>query len=295
MPDKVYNIVAQETNENHLRGLVSLLGRLIQNDRSSLLGKLIHNDRKIDKAYLCRDAVEYIYRIKGEGQHFCGYRNTLMLLSGLDVDIKATIPFATQTVLDIQTLIERAWDMGYSSEGQIETGGIKDTRKHIGTAEVSHQTFAICLSILIIRSKVRALLESLKIPCEANVFPSSAGSKKPYKELLDYVEAYFSKASSDNIKTKVHQTSLPSIYLQRPHHSLTIVGLEKRHDGSRALLVFDPGYSPPTDVEKALRQDKAIKHPKSDLRAYRRGESHLKRYTRFEILHLDYVAQSSLT
>lgn len=143
---------------------------------------------------------------------------------------------------------------------------------------------------------MRALLQSLNIPCEANVFPSSPGSKNAYKELLDYVEKYFSNASSaslDSTKTKVHQTSLPSIYLQRPGHSLTIVGLEKRHDASRALLVFDPAYSPPADIERALRQGKAFKHPKSDLRKYRRGELYLKRYARFEILHLDYVAQNA--
>ena len=33
-------------------------------------------------------------------------------------------------------MIEQAWDMGFNSSGRIETGGIKGTRKYIGTPEV---------------------------------------------------------------------------------------------------------------------------------------------------------------
>lgn len=40
------------------------------------------------------------------------------------------------TVFQIQDLIEEAWDKGYNPNGRIETGGIKGTRKHIGTPEV---------------------------------------------------------------------------------------------------------------------------------------------------------------
>lgn len=40
-------------------------------------------------------------------------------------------------VLELQDMIERAWDMGFNSHGRIATGGIRGTRKHIGTSEVS--------------------------------------------------------------------------------------------------------------------------------------------------------------
>lgn len=40
------------------------------------------------------------------------------------------------TVFEIQDLIENAWDMGINSHGRQETGGIKGTRKYIGTPEV---------------------------------------------------------------------------------------------------------------------------------------------------------------
>lgn len=41
------------------------------------------------------------------------------------------------SVQELQDIIERAWDMGFNSHGRIATGGIRGTRKHIGTSEVS--------------------------------------------------------------------------------------------------------------------------------------------------------------
>lgn len=40
------------------------------------------------------------------------------------------------TIFQLQDLIENAWDMGFNTQGRIETGGIKGTRKYIGTPEV---------------------------------------------------------------------------------------------------------------------------------------------------------------
>lgn len=41
------------------------------------------------------------------------------------------------SVFQIQDLIEAAWDAGINTQGRVETGGIKGTRKYIGTPEVS--------------------------------------------------------------------------------------------------------------------------------------------------------------
>lgn len=70
---------------------------------------------------------------------FCGYRNIQMLSSyivgarshGHDI-LGDKIP----TIFDIQDLVETAWDNGINDQGRIETGGIKGTRKYIGTSEV---------------------------------------------------------------------------------------------------------------------------------------------------------------
>lgn len=48
------------------------------------------------------------------------------------------------TIFDIQNYIETAWDLGINSQGRIETGGIRGTRKYIGTPDVS--TFHTILS-----------------------------------------------------------------------------------------------------------------------------------------------------
>jgi zinc finger-containing ubiquitin peptidase 1 len=38
-------------------------------------------------------------------------------------------------IFEIQELIEAAWDRGINSQGRVETGGIRGTRKYIGTPE----------------------------------------------------------------------------------------------------------------------------------------------------------------
>ena len=45
------------------------------------------------------------------------------------------------TIFDIQEYIETAWDLGFNTQGRIETGGIRGTRKYIGTPDVSTYPF----------------------------------------------------------------------------------------------------------------------------------------------------------
>lgn len=40
------------------------------------------------------------------------------------------------SIFQIQDYIESAWDAGINTQGRVETGGIKGTRKYIGTPEV---------------------------------------------------------------------------------------------------------------------------------------------------------------
>lgn len=69
---------------------------------------------------------------------FCGYRNIQMMTSyiigsqsrGAEL-FKNKIP----SIFRIQDYIEHAWDMGINAHGRQETGGIKGTRKYIGTPE----------------------------------------------------------------------------------------------------------------------------------------------------------------
>lgn len=70
---------------------------------------------------------------------FCGYRNIQMLVSYLT---RSGSPGAEHfaapfpSVAAIQELIEGAWDKGINAQGRAETGGIRGTRKWIGTPEV---------------------------------------------------------------------------------------------------------------------------------------------------------------
>ena len=70
---------------------------------------------------------------------FCGYRNIQMLIShivGTQGSGSQLFDNKIPTIFQIQDLIENAWDAGFNSQGKEETGGIKGTRKYIGTPEV---------------------------------------------------------------------------------------------------------------------------------------------------------------
>jgi hypothetical protein len=41
------------------------------------------------------------------------------------------------SIFRIQEWIEHAWDLGINAQGRIETGGVRGTRKYIGTPEAS--------------------------------------------------------------------------------------------------------------------------------------------------------------
>jgi hypothetical protein len=45
------------------------------------------------------------------------------------------------TIFSIQDYIETAWDLGINVQGRVETGGIRGTRKYIGTPDVSALTY----------------------------------------------------------------------------------------------------------------------------------------------------------
>ena len=70
---------------------------------------------------------------------FCGYRNIQMLISYIIASQSTGAQLFGEsfpTIFQIQDLIENAWDDGFNSQGRSETGGVKGTRKYIGTPEV---------------------------------------------------------------------------------------------------------------------------------------------------------------
>lgn len=113
--------------------------------------------------------------------------------------------------------------------------------------------------------------------------------QRPYEQLLDTVEAYFRSDEScaekgqDDHSDRVHRTCMAPIYLQQHGHSMTIVGLERRRDGSRNLVVFDPMYKPSPALVKLLGQKKLTNSHPIAMNGCRRGKDQLKRHDCFEL------------
>lgn len=246
-----------------------------------LLERLSRQDPSIKSTFLCHPSVQYITKLPSEGS-FCGYRNIQMLISfllgqgaGSEYEAHSKVfESGVPTIPQLQDLIENAWDRNFNSSARIETGGIRGTRKHIGTPEV------------------QALLQSLGIACLVRRFESSK-ERSVFEALLSYVEAHFTRNSCPTTAfpstgSKIHQTSLPPIYLQRPRHSLTIVGIEISKNKKRTLLVLDPGYRPsPRTLRAAQAEEVGGKFEKRvSLTPYRKGSWQLGGFKEFETLTL---------
>ncbi|EFE32360.1 uncharacterized protein ARB_00883 [Trichophyton benhamiae CBS 112371] len=122
-----------ETVSNETSNLIPFIARLCQQDSS------------VEQAYLCSANVRHIFKMPKEGG-FCGYRNIQMLVSYIQ-DSNSTgcehFPGRTPSILRLQDMIEQAWDNGFNTHGRTETGGIKGTRKYIGTSEVKYISYKL--------------------------------------------------------------------------------------------------------------------------------------------------------
>jgi hypothetical protein len=65
---------------------------------------------------------------------------------------------------------------------------------------------------------------------------------------------------------------------------MTIVGFEKKTDGTRNLIVFDPMFHDASNIIKLIGRTFVHKDPEDLLKAYRRGNKYLKKYNEFELL-----------
>ncbi|EME44426.1 hypothetical protein DOTSEDRAFT_72042 [Dothistroma septosporum NZE10] len=255
MPARLVSMLTHEGDANRFSGVIERLAGLIEHDQN------------VETAYLCSKAVDQIWKLPDEGPHFCGYRNIQMLWSVLHaighdgLDSQASRP----SVLDIQDMIEKAWDAGFNEHGRAATGGVRGTRKYIGTSEAE------------------ALMLSLRIPCTGRVFDG----KGAWDRLLDSIDVYFSSAARDSIYGKVRVTGCMPIFLQRPKHSITVVGFERTRSGKRRLLFFDPAWRPPAHIMRPL--DFKLSGMRASLthRMYRKNQWVLnKSFQAFETLEI---------
>ncbi|KAG6000998.1 hypothetical protein E4U21_004791 [Claviceps maximensis] len=233
---------------------------------------LAERSPSIGYAYFCNPCVQHVSKLRQEGG-FCGYRNIQCLISYI-ISTRTSghqiFGNSIPSIFQIQDLIERAWDMGFNSNGRLETGGIRGSRKYIGTSEA------------------QALFNSVSIPCVVKAF-RGVKNGNTCQELFNEIEAYFKKARGTNDQSKIWSTDLPPIYLQYQGHSLTVVGFEKNMENKSCLYVFDPSVRNPKATKKHNRSDRLENDkPKieSIMRLYRRGEDHLGKHDSFELLFL---------
>ncbi|KAE8552853.1 hypothetical protein EYB25_004232 [Talaromyces marneffei] len=248
---------------------------LAENETSKVIPTLIElcrHDVSIQRAFFCSPRVRHIFKFMREGG-FCGYRNIQMLISHI---IDARIPgyelFSGRipSILELQDMIEQAWDMGFNSSGRIETGGIKGTRKYIGTPEA------------------QALFQSLGIKCIPGAFASAPGYRA-HDMLLQDIANYFRSGCPPALldsNEKILETNLPPIYLQHQGHSLTIIGFEINTAGSANLLIFDPMFRTSPAVQRLIGKFVRPSDTSRILKAWRRGPPYLQKYKEFEILKL---------
>ncbi|KAJ5693344.1 hypothetical protein N7462_002767 [Penicillium macrosclerotiorum] len=233
-----------------------------------VLAKLCEQDPSVQRAFLCSPNVRHICKMSREGG-FCGYRNIQMLVSYI-VKSRSTghdhFPEGVPSILGLQDRIEQAWDMGFNSTGRTETGGIKGTRKYIGTPEA------------------QALLQSLQIPCDAKSLNDSGQLRACEALYMDIANYFRSVCSLEDTETRVFKTDLPPIYFQHPGHSMTIVGFEIRDNGTANLLVFDPMFKTSPAIQRLIGTSARADNPGRLLKAYRRGTSYLQKYKIFELL-----------
>jgi zinc finger-containing ubiquitin peptidase 1 len=65
---------------------------------------------------------------------------------------------------------------------------------------------------------------------------------------------------------------------------MTIIGFERKKDGTANLLVFDPMFRDSTEVIKLIGKKFIHKNPPDLLRAYRRSVKYLRKYNEFEVM-----------
>ena len=127
--------------------------------------------------------------------------------------------------------------------------------------------------------QAEALLLSLEITCSGSAFKGNDASSM----LLDFIEKYFSVPESSG--ERIHFTSRLPVFLQRPRHSVTVVGVVRMRSGKRRVLVFDPAWRPPTTILESIKETGTLTWKELlALRRYSKSERYFKRFRAFETL-----------
>ncbi|KAI0093943.1 peptidase family C78-domain-containing protein [Irpex rosettiformis] len=212
-----------------------------------------HSKGTTQKAYLCSPTAVHVESEGWDKGWGCGYRNYLMASAAL-MDQERQPRYSTLLdspsppgVRRLQALIEEAWKEGYDEEGANQLKHkLSGTSKWIGTAE---------LYVAFTYRGIPARLVDFEL------------HKQGPELLVNWIIAYFSQGEATTRHGNINQallgassvvvTDKPPIVLQHSGHSRTIIGFERKKDGSINLLVFDPSRR----ILSWIRQLAISKHP----------------------------------
>lgn len=217
--------------------------------------------------YLCHPSTKHVYKIECDG-NFCGFWSSQVVLTYIQhVDREG--PQSMPHVIEMQSIIEDAWKNGICAYDKVQTGGILNTRKWIGTTEAL------------------AFFTQIGVKVDALTFKDGEDEheKSGVEALLDYIEAFYMSGmdTAEKVGTS-HITHLPPIYFQRFGHSMTIIGIERLQDGCRNLLVFDSSFATSTPMLRLTEGRRARALVGDLLTPYRRSDQALSKWDEFEIL-----------
>ncbi|KAJ2248980.1 hypothetical protein GGH97_001521 [Coemansia sp. RSA 475] len=164
-------------------------------------------------AVLCTKQTQ-LYSTTRDRGWACGYRNCQMLLSSLiPLPILNTVP----QVIELQQMLEQAWNAGFDPDGCAQLGRVVNTRKWIGATEIY------------------CILAHLGVRAHIVDFHRATGANGTHPALFTWIVEYFTSGSKDERGL----TNKHPLYLQHQGHSRTVVGVEMAEEGV-SVLVFDP-------------------------------------------------------
>ncbi|CAL1704281.1 unnamed protein product [Somion occarium] len=221
---------------NHTPSLIPLI-------RKALLR--LHAKGQVQKAYLCFPGAVHVSQELWDAGWGCGYRNFMMACSSMVERDPIYFPLLDDPippgVRNLQSWIEQAWHEGFDLEGAEQLRNkLAGTSKWIGTAE---------LYVAFTYRGIPSQLVDFDLTRHGGIEP-----------LLNWVVEYFAAESdkqstvNDALRgaTPVVVTDKMPFILQHQGHSRTIIGFERRKDGTISLLMFDPTFLPKHVRDAAL-------------------------------------------
>ncbi|KAI0703582.1 peptidase family C78-domain-containing protein [Cytidiella melzeri] len=240
--------------QNYTPGLIPLLKKALVKS---------HGKGVTQKAYLCSPGAVHITSESFDRGWGCGYRNYVMACTALMAqEQQPRYPALLESpsppgIRNLQKIIEQAWKDGFDEEGAKQLNNkLINTTKWIGTAE---------LYVALAYRRIPARLADFEL------------HKQGPDLLINWITDYFSPdlSRSDNINeallgaSPVVITEKMPILLQHAGHSRTVIGYERRRDGSINLFMFDPARR----IATPIRELALSEHPSTPSSQKSRAES----------------------